>query len=157
MERVKTIATFLQEVNGASDEERQSEAFQRRVWERSPLYDLGPKAADGDLTKHLPDAEFRRWFHELVVRPLPKDPQRRAERLDDHIGETMDRVKGDPPAKGPHTKTTRAFAAFFPHDFTAHRSPGLKDKLYALLTGRKRPAKPASMKPATVDVEWAGV
>ena len=87
--RVETIAKFLQEVDEASDEERQSEAFQRRVWDRSPLYDLEPNATDGDLTKHLADAEFPRWFHELVVRHLPVDAQQRAERLDDRIGDAM--------------------------------------------------------------------
>ena len=132
-EKVARNARFLQEVQESSAEERESEAFLRRVWDENPLYDLD-RRTDTDVTAVLADPEFRRWFRELTDGPLPEDPQARAERLDAHIAETCGRVRGDRPS-GPHVKTTRTFAALFPHDFTTHRSSGRKERLYKRLGG----------------------
>ena len=132
-EKVARNARFLQEVQESSAEERESEAFLRRVWDENPLYDLD-RRTDTNVTAVLADPEFRRWFRELTDGPLPEDPQARAERLDAHIAETCGRVRGDRPS-GPHVKTTRTFAALFPHDFTTHRSSGRKERLYKRLGG----------------------
>ena len=132
--RVAEIAGFLQKVRRAGTEERESEAFQRLVWDDNPLYSL-EESADLDITVFLADREFRRWFRELIERPLPKAKQDRANRLDAHIRETYMHMRGLRPGwkYGPILKTTRAFAAFFPHDFT---SPATKRDLYGLMTGR---------------------
>ncbi|MDE0219093.1 MAG: hypothetical protein OXJ90_07470, partial [Spirochaetaceae bacterium] len=133
-QKVASTARFLREVWDSSAEERESEAFLLRIWDENPLYDLD-RDADKDVKAALADPEFRRWFRELTNGDLPKDPQVRAERLDAHIAETFNRVRGDRPA-GPHVKTTRTFAALFPHDFTTHRSSGRKERLYKVLRGQ---------------------
>ena len=130
VEKIAGIAKFLQGVQEATPEERESEAFQRRVWDDSPLYSLS-KDADRDLTEFLIDPEFRHWFCELIRTPLPEDRQERAERLHGLMQETYGRLGARPLAK-----TTRAFAAFFPHDFTAVSSPGRRN-WYKQLTGRE--------------------
>ncbi len=130
VEKIAEIAEFLQEVQEATAEKRESEAFQRRVWDDSPLYPL-PKKVDRDLIKFLNDPKFRHQFCELIRAPLPEDRQKRFERLDDLMSKTNKLLEAVRLAK-----TTRAFAAFFPHDFTAVRSPGRRN-WYKLLTGRE--------------------
>ena len=134
--RVAEIAGFLQKVQRAGTAERESEAFQRRVWDDNPLYSL-EESADLDITVFLADPKFRRWFRELIERPLPRDKQDRANLMDAHIKETYMHMRGLRPGwkYGPILKTTRAFAAFFPHDFT---SPDTKRYLYGLMTGKIR-------------------
>ena len=132
--RVAEIAGFLQKVQRAGTAERESEAFQRLVWDENPLYRLSA-SADLDIAVFLADPKFRRWFRDLIERPLPTDKQDRANRMDAHIKETYMYMRGLRPGwkYGPILKTTRTFAAFFPHDFT---SPDTKRDLYGLMTGR---------------------
>ena len=129
VEKITEIAEFLQEVQEATPKKRESEAFQRRIWDDSPLYPL-EKHVDMNLTEFLTDPGFRHWFCELIREPLPEDGQERAERLDALMGTTRDRLRAKPFAK-----ITRAFTAFFPHDFTAVSSPG-RQNWYKQLTGR---------------------
>ncbi len=134
-QKVASNARFLQKVWESSAEERESEAFLLRIWDENPLYDLDGDT-DKDVKAALADPEFRRWFHELTNGDLPIDPQMRSERLDARIAETFKRVRGDYPS-GPHVKTTRTFAALFPHDFTTQRTLGRKD-LYRVLNGNSK-------------------
>ncbi len=120
---VEESARFLRDVQASSDEERISEAFLHRIWDESPLGDVGH--GDYDVSAALSNEGFRRQFHELTSRPLPDTPSERAARLDEILAETLDLVRPfvPPNRKGHHDKpkikTTRAFAALFPNDFTA--------------------------------------
>ena len=38
VEKIEEIAGFLQEVQETTAEDRESEAFQRRIWEQNPLF-----------------------------------------------------------------------------------------------------------------------
>ena len=132
-------ATFLREVHETGADERVSEAFQRRIWERNPIYSASSTLVAA-LEPAVTDPEFRRWFVERTGGPLPDDPQERTDWLDACMREVRERAWPNHPG-GSTIITTRAFAALFPHDFTAHRSPGRRGRrgrkagLYVLLGG----------------------
>ena len=128
-------ATFLQEVADSTARERETEAFLRRIWNENPLYKLSTGSNSMDIATALTDAAFRQWFRELIDGPYPENPQERAAWLDDLMNKTKRRIWPNSP--GSNVKTTRAFAALFPHDFTTHRSPGRKGGLYEVLSGAK--------------------
>ena len=136
---VATRATFLREVHETGADERVSEAFQRRIWERNPIYSASSTLVAA-LEPAVTDPEFRRWFVERTGGPLPDDPQERTDWLDECMREVRERAWPNHPG-GSTIITTRAFAALFPHDFTAHRSPGRRGRrgrkagLYVLLGG----------------------
>ncbi len=141
---VEESARFLRDVQASSDEERISEAFLHRIWDESPLGDVGH--GDYDVSAALSNEGFRRQFHELTSRPLPDTPSERAERaarLDEILAETLNLVRPFVPSnrKGHHDKpkikTTRALAALFPNDFTA--------PFYDLLRQRLRDAMGADV------------
>ena len=134
--KVATIARFLKEVDDATADERESEAFLRRIFEESPLYALSTGSKKMDVTTALSDPEFRRWFRELTDGPSPDDPQEKAAWLDERMNQAKRRAWPDAPI-GSNVKTTRAFAALFPHDFTTHRSPGRQGQLYEILSEDK--------------------
>ena len=147
VERVEATAKFLQEVHEASDEEQQSEAFLRRVWDESPLFDLG--GGDLNVSAALVDSDFRREFHSLTTEHLPTSPGERAVRLDEVLNTTLDIVqrfvapdRSDRRLK-PLIKTRRVFATLFPHDFTTLRYPKETWALYQHLGGRARGRPPA--------------
>ena len=137
---VATLAAFLREVQETGADERESEAFQRRIWERNPIYSASSTLVAA-LEPAMTDPEFRRWFVERTGGPLPDDPQERTAWLEECMREVRERAWPNLPG-GSTTITTRAFAALFPHDFTAHRSPRRKGRLsggrlYVILGGRK--------------------
>ena len=133
VEKAADIAEFLQKVQETPAEERTSEAFQRLIWEQSPIYGASNTlSAEAALT----DPEFRRWFCDTTDGPAPEDAQERVAWLDERMREVTRRVWPDK-QYGSAVKTTLAFAALFPHDFTAHRSPGRKDRLYEILSGNR--------------------
>ena len=131
---VETRATFLREVHETGADERESEAFQRRIW--SGVLDNFPIRPQLSVEPAVTDPEFRRWFCERTAGPPPEDPQERTDWLDECMREVRKRVWPNHPW-GSTVATTRAFAALFPHDFTVHRSPGRKGRLYQILSGRK--------------------
>ena len=135
--RVARIAGFLQEVQNATADERESEAFLHRIFEDT-LYPVPNKM---DVQAALADPEFRRQFRELTDGPLPENPGERAVWLEKR--RTSAKKLAWPDAThGSDVTITRAFAALFPHDFTAHRSPARKPReaskdsnLYGILGG----------------------
>jgi len=134
VDRVETTAKFLREVHEASDEERQSDVFLHLIWDDNPLGDVGQ--GDYDLSKALSDDGFRQQFHDLISDPLPDTSSERARRLDEVFARTLTLVQRIvlPKRSGKHfrpiAKTARAFAALFPHDFTAlFRRPIWKKRL----------------------------
>lgn len=141
VEKIAKMARFLQEVQGAAPEERESEEFQRRIWIEDTLYSLDSSSNEGEPPpEFLADPESRRWFCERIQGP-PDDPQVRARWLDERMREVKKRLWPDR-KYGFTVRTTRTFAALFPHDFTAHRSPGRKQRgpgrkgnLYVVLSG----------------------
>ncbi len=147
VERVETTAKFLQEVHGAPAEERQSETFLRRVWDESPLFDIGH--GDFDVSAALADSDFRRRFHALTTEHLPTALGERAGRLDEVLNTALDLVQRFvAPDRGgrrlkPLIKTRRVFATLFPHDFTTLRYPDETWPLYKHLGGRARGRPPA--------------
>ena len=141
-EKVAEIARFLQEVREATAEEWESEEFHERIWEENPLYTLDH--ARVPPSESLTDPEFRRWFRERATGPYPDAPQERAGLLDDRIREVTKRVWQDK-GHGSPRRTTRAFAAIFPHDFTAHFSPGWEGRLYHILRGEKNGSNDAKV------------
>ncbi len=142
---VERIASFLQEVNEVSSEDRQSETFVRRVWDESPLFDLGH--GDYDVSAAFADSDFRRRFHELTARHLPTAPSERAVRLDEVLRDTLDLVLPFVPPNSsggrdrPILKATRVFAALFPNDFTTLHYPG--GTLHKRMGGRGLRESPA--------------
>ena len=141
VEKTAESAEFLQRVQAATADERESEEFQRLIWEQNPLY-----GSDGTLSpgEALTNSEFRQWFCEVTEGP-PEDAQKRVTWLDECMRKVVSRVWPNNQYGSP-VRTTRTFAALFPHDFAAHRSPGLKGDLYEILSG-----KPLSGKKYTQD------
>ncbi len=132
VKKIEEIAGFLQEVQKATADERESEAFQRRIWEENPLYNLVHARVPPSAS--LADPEFRRWFRERTSGPYSDATQERVGWLDECMREVTKRVWPDN-GRGSPRRTTRAFAALFPHDFTAHRTPGREGRLYVILSG----------------------
>ena len=130
VEKIEEIAGFLQEVQETTAEDRESEAFQRRIWEQNPLYDL----QNTYPLSVLADPEFRRFFRERTDGPVPDAPREKVGWLDERMREVTRRAYPDK-SEGSLRRTARAFAAVFPFDFTAHFSPGRKGRLYVLLNG----------------------
>ena len=126
-------AEFLQQVRDTPEAERDSEEFQRLVWDENPLAGLGH--GDYDVSGALADLDFRRQFRELTGRSLPEGPKKynrapkageeRAKKIDEVFVEVLDLVQPYvPPNKRgerhrPRVKTVRALSAVFPNDFTA--------------------------------------
>lgn len=132
VEKIAKIAEFLQKVQEATADERASEAFLRLIWEQSPIYGASNAlSAEAALT----DPEFRRWFRDITDGPAPEDAQEKVTWLDKRMREVTRRVWPDKPY-GSAVRTTLAFAALFPHDFTAHGSPGQKERLYEILSDK---------------------
>ena len=130
-EKVAEIVGFLQEVREATAEERESEEFHHRIWEENPLYGLEHTLQPSP--ESLADPGFRRWFRDRT-KGAPEGPQERAGWLDERMREVTKRVWPNN-RYGSARRTTRAFAAIFPNDFTAHFSPGRKGRLYHILSG----------------------
>lgn len=122
-ESIEANARFLREVAGSANNERQSEVFLHRIWDENPLGDVGQ--GDYDLSKAFSDEGFRHQFHELTSDPLPDTSSERTRRLDAMFAQALALVQPFvPPNRNGHhdkplAKTTRAFVALFPHDFTA--------------------------------------
>ena len=131
VEKAADIVEFLQRVRAATADERASEEFQRLIWEQNPLYNSSGTLRPGAA---LTDPEFRQWFREVTDGP-PEDAQKRVTWLDECMRQVVSRVWPNN-AFGSPVRTTRTFAALFPHDFAAYRSPGLKGRLYEILSGK---------------------
>ena len=130
VEKTAESAGFLQRVQAATADERASEEFQRLIWEQNPLYNSSGTLSPGEALANL---EFRQWFREVTEGP-PEDAQERVTWLDECMRKVVSRVWQDEQF-GSAVRTTRTFAALFPHDFGAHRSPALKGRLYEILSG----------------------
>lgn len=121
-ESVAQNADFLERVSKTPEAERDREEFLRLVWDENSLAELG--GGDFDVTKALGDPHFRKHFLELTTTPLPEDSADRAVRLDEVYNDALETIRPYMMSKGkvgksrPRVKTTRAFAALFPIDFT---------------------------------------
>ena len=122
--RVAAIAQFLQNVQDATVDKRESEAFLRLIFKENPLYSV-----DNSWPEKAPlaDPEFRRQFHELTGGPPPKAPVERAAWLEERR-HSAKKLAWPDDTHGSDVTMTRAFAALFPHDFTAMRSLQRKPK-----------------------------
>ena len=150
-EQAETIARhaeFLQTVHGVAVEDRESEHFQRLVWEENPS-DTADRG-DLDVSAALADGDFRHRFHERVRGPLPERPSDRTDWLDQAQKETWDELRKYVPAmKGgrqerPKWKTQRTFAALFPRDII----PFWFWRLHQLCQGMGMGGKGTSLRPA---------
>ena len=133
--KVEKVTGFLQKVRDAPTKERESVDFMRLLWVENLLYDL-PGAKEMNVSIAIYNSGFPRPFLELIDAALSENPRERAEQLDDRIKKVKKLAWPSSP-HGSTVTTTRAFAALFPHDFTTHRSPGRKGRLYSILSGDK--------------------
>ncbi len=150
-EQAETIARhaeFLQTVHGAAVEDRETERFQRLVWEENPLDNAD--RGDLDVSAALADGDFRRRFHERIRGSLPEGRSGRTDWLDQALRETWDELREYVPAmKGgrqerPKWKTQRTFAALFPRDI----APCWFWHLHQLCQGMGTEGKGTSQRPA---------
>ncbi|MCY4373394.1 MAG: hypothetical protein OXC31_06425 [Spirochaetaceae bacterium] len=134
-ESVGRNAGFLQRVQEATGEERETVDFMRLLWEENLLYELS-NAKAMNVSIAIYNSAFPRPFLELIDGPLPEDVQKRTKELDDRMDKARELAWPSSPV-GSTVMTTRTFAALFPHDFTTHRSPGRKGRLFQVLSGDK--------------------
>ena len=135
-ESVGRNAGFLQRVQEATGEERETVDFMRLLWgEENLLYELS-NAKAMNVSIAIYNSAFPRPFLELIDGPLPEDVQKRAKELDDRMDKARELAWPSSPV-GSTVMTTRTFAALFPHDFTTHRSPGRQGRLFQVLSGDK--------------------
>ncbi len=136
-ESIARNADFLERVSKVPKVERVREEFFRLVWDENPLAELGN--GDFDVTVALGDPNFRRSFRKLITGPLPKESADRAVRLDKAYNATLESIRpyirsfGKKPPARPRVKTTRAFAALFPSDFTSLVIPSRRDEFLELI------------------------
>ena len=115
----KKILDLLKHVENASLEERKSEEFHRRIWDKE--YNSIGGAGQGEnivVDQAIGQEKLRSWLAEESRKPLPDDRQERLEALEEILKGLIDRVKQSGVEKYPRAETTRVLAALFPSDFT---------------------------------------
>jgi len=112
---ISEIAKFIEWFRNASDQERASVEFQRKLWDENPVAAIGQGRIDVSLV--LEDQDFRNWLVTELSRDFGEDAAARrkhidalAKRLRGKLGETLPRI--------PQAKMFRVFAIAFPYDFT---------------------------------------
>ena len=109
------LREFLAEVCAADLQERASEEFQHKIWTDNPVTSvgMGQVPVDGAIA----DPDFRGWFAERSLAPLPEASEARAVKLDELFDELEERLRPYT-NRTPHLKIYRVLASLFPSDFT---------------------------------------
>jgi len=155
------LQEFLAEVSAADLQERASEEFQRKIWTDNPVtgVGMGQVPIDGAIA----DPDFRGWFAERFLAPLPDPSEARAVKLDELFDELEVRLR-QYTNRTPSLKMYRVLASLFPSDFTTvSHLPKLKQLHMAMFGNRggKGPSCHAdvlgqlreTMGPASADLE----
>lgn len=112
---LRNIADFINWFREASEPERASEAFQRKLWDENPVAAVGQ--GNIDITPVIEDPEFRRWIAVELGRKLDGDITSRRS----HIEAIVKRLRAEFQERLPRTpqlKMFRVLAIAFPHDFS---------------------------------------
>ena len=115
---IKEIYELLEYVEKADLEERKSEEFHRRIWDRgNPIGGAGP-AENIDVDLAIGQTKLRSWLAKKSMEPLSDDRGERLDALEEIRNELVERVEGSGVERNPWAKITRVLATLFPHDFT---------------------------------------
>ena len=142
---VGRVAGFLDEIHRTPLEERESAAFQQRIWDDNPIAEKGRETQVGEAWS---DPDFRRQFQQLLSVRLPEGPQRSVS-MDRVLADTLSLVTPFVPPRSdgqrfrPINKTIRVFAVLFPNDFTTLGDGPLRDLLKAIRRQASPKRKPA--------------
>ena len=142
-ESIARNADFLEQVSNTPVAERNREEFLHLVWVENPLVELDT-GGSFDVTDAIAALDFRQSFRELITASLPEASADRAVRLDKAYKETKGLIRPYMPPGGktkkqsaPEFKTTRAFAAIFPNDFTTLVKPKHRKALLGFMGERQ--------------------
>lgn len=116
MDWVEELGAFFDEVEAAIPAKLQDETFLRRLWDDNPVSATGNGTVK--VGKAIEDAEFRRWFADQVVQPLPSDDaqaEARLTQLYEELRERLTQLCG----RTPRLKMNRVLCAIYPRHFTS--------------------------------------
>ena len=116
--QVREVAAFLEQIRGASREERASETFQIRLWTFTTLWRGGLMARRNRRPHWLKDERFRIWFADRSL-GAPEDRDKRIEFLTNFNTDLRRSISEGPYQGEPRVEILRALALLFPEDFTA--------------------------------------
>src|SRR5581483_2966872 len=132
---LRELAETIRWVRAADVAERETRAFQERLWELNHVAAVG----QGNISVNgaLNDSGFRRWFADVSTRPLPVSESERPqfltslyEELKERIEPFVDRI--------PHLKVFRVMAALYPEAMTTVSDRGALEKLVRAMGGERR-------------------
>lgn len=135
---IAQISEFINWFRQASERERASEDFQRKLWDDNPVAAIGQGRID--VSPVLKDREFRTWLASELSRDLGEDVAARHKHIDS-LAKRLRGKLGDSLPRIPQAKMLRVLAIAFPHDFTTVVDGRRVRALYrAMFGGRaKRP------------------
>ncbi|TQE99681.1 MAG: restriction endonuclease [Spiribacter salinus] len=112
---VADIAKFIDWFQNASDEERTSEEFQRKLWDENPVSAIGQGSID--ISTVIDDPEFRRWSAHALSVTFEQDAISRRKHIEVAVKRLRSEFQSRLP-RIPQLKMFRALAIAFPHDFS---------------------------------------
>jgi hypothetical protein len=109
------LTSFLETVAQASETERASLEFQRKLWEENPVSAVGQGSISVD--KAIEKQEIRNWIASKSLEKLPEDPEEATASLAELADQMVERLRAYC-REVPYLKIFRVLTAFFPHHFT---------------------------------------
>jgi MoxR-like ATPase len=121
-EWVPLLAGTITWVRSASETERGTRDFQKRLWEDNHVAAVGQGRISVD--RALDDAGFRDWLAARSMVPLPSEKEERLHFLTSFYGELKAKLEPFIDQKVPHLKIFRVMAAIYPEGMTTIASIG---------------------------------
>lgn len=112
---INELESFLSYVHGADLEERKTKEFHTRIWEENPVSGVGMGTVN--INSAIQNSEFRSWFAEESLKPLPEASDAKLAQLQSLYNEMVKRLKAFS-SRTPRVKIFRVLAACYPRQFT---------------------------------------
>ena len=134
------LTAFLEIIARATETERTSFEFQRKLWEQNPVSAVGQGFISVD--KAIEDEAVREWIASTSLEQLPENPDEAAARLAEVADQMVERLR--PYCRQiPYLKIFRVLTAFFPQHFTTIADRGkLRDLHLAMFESMGEPWPP---------------
>ena len=126
------LTSFFEMITGASQTERASLEFQKKLWDDNPVSAVGQGFISVD--KAIEEEEVRNWIASRSLERLPGDPEEATAWLVKLADQIVERLK--PYCRQvPYLKIFRLLTAFFPQHFTTIADRGKLKELHLAMFG----------------------